>query len=61
VPNEHQTQQSPALGRNTTLQAGQSKKNWHASVGMTPSVTAPHSGQVNSDTKDIEDAIATPQ
>lgn len=34
LPQEQNTQQSPGLGRSSSPQAGQSWKNWQASVGM---------------------------
>jgi hypothetical protein len=33
-PYEQNTQQSPAFGASTSPHAGQSKKNWQASVGI---------------------------
>jgi hypothetical protein len=45
-PHEQNTQQSPGLGFNTAPQAGQSQKNWQASVGMRARVAEPHCGQV---------------
>lgn len=40
------TQQSPGLGDNRTEQAEQVRKQRHASVGITATVTPPQSGQV---------------
>lgn len=45
-PHEQNTQQSPGLGFSSAPQAGQSQKNWQASVGMGVRVAVPHSGHV---------------
>jgi hypothetical protein len=45
-PHEQNTQQSPGFGFKTAPQAGQSQKNWQASVGMRKRVAVPHFGQV---------------
>lgn len=43
-PKEQKTQQSPSLGRSSWPHPGHSKKNMHASVGISASVSAAHSG-----------------
>lgn len=45
-PYEQNTQQSPGFGCSNTPHAGQSQKNWQASVGMRAVVAAPQAGQV---------------
>jgi len=39
LPYEQNTQQSPSFGRSTAPHAGQSQKNWQASVGIAASVS----------------------
>jgi hypothetical protein len=46
-PYEQNTQQSPAFGLNTAAQAGQSRKNWQALVGIVMVVHCPQCGQVS--------------
>jgi hypothetical protein len=44
-PYEQNTQQSPAFGLTTAAHAGQSRKNWQASVGIAIVLTSPQCGQ----------------
>ena len=46
-PYEQNTQQSPAFGLTTAAHAGQSRKNWQASVGIVIVLTCPQCGQVS--------------
>ena len=50
---EQKMQQSPGRGRSRAPQVGQSKKNWHESVGMTSRVRPLHSGHVMTASRSI--------
>lgn len=47
VPYEQNTQQSPVFGASIALQAGHSKKNWQASVGIVSSLWYPQAGHLS--------------